>query len=526
MAVPATDSYSPLNTVAVVPYDLPASASSASRSRAALDASARSAGSLVSAASNLIGAIAQGTTSLQTVQSETLSDDAESDDGSSSFTYRAPAGTSSGSQGGGWYASTPYHISNRYYEVDITLKATRSALASASETSSAAEDSVLSQPFPAYLVVVDRSRSLDHHRQLAASLESKVSSGFDADISIVVGVSLLSSSHPQLVQNLDDEPRHASATLRRASNEIAKTSDLVAVYADAGWEFIAIDEADADGSDAQSSRGHGSDGEDSEEGGDGIERIREALMNHMWNGLVRKQEATSALRGSLPEGSHSSVASAPLSSIGFSEDATAWRDNQHDLLEQAPRLDSAVEAASREESSQEGRLPSLGVGTHAETSELDEQLANLFLSSSRPSDLAELEAFLASEDPSWPTASSSSAPVPAAPAFDDDFDDFLPFQSAGSSDAWTAFEGADLPSEREVANMQNVLFGSQTGSADEGDLVSQLNQLQYHAQRVRGIDDPDQRRKQAALVALAFSMQWSDSEPRQAQPDGSDGLAF
>ncbi len=47
--------------------------------------------------------------------------------------------------------------------------------------------------------------------------------------------------------------------------------------------------------------------------------------------------------------------------------------------------------------------------------------------------------------------------------------------------------------------MQNVLFGSQTGSADEGDLASQLNQLQYHAQRVREIDDPDQRRKQLHL---------------------------
>ncbi len=520
--MPDTDAACPLNTVAVVPYDLPPSASSASRSRAALDASARSAGSLVSAASNLIGAIAQGTASAQDGQSETLVDDSESDDGSSSFTYTAPAGSSSGTQDGGWYASTPYHISNRYYEVDITLKATRSALSSA-----AAEGNVLSQPFPAYLVVVDRSRSLDHHRQLAASLESKVASGFDADISIVVGVSLLSSSHPQLVRNFDDEPRSAPTEAR---NDVVKTSDLVAVYADAGWEFIAIDEADADGSDVVSSQGHGSDGEDSEEGGDGIGRIREALMNHMWNGLVRKQDATSGLRGSLPRENHSSITSNTLSSIGFSDDTTAWRQDRHDPIEHGPRLAGAGEEARREAISEGARLPSLGVGTHAETSELDEQLANLFLSSSRPSDLAELEAFLASEDPSWPTASSSSAPAPAAPAapaFDDDFDDFLPFQSAGSSEAWPTPEGADLPSDREVADMQNVLFGSQTGSKeDEGDLVSQLNQLQYHAQRVRGIDDPDQRRKQAALIALAFSMQWSESEPQQSRPDGSDELAF
>ncbi len=55
-------------------------------------------------------------------------------------------------------------------------------------------------------------------------------------------------------------------------------------------------------------------------------------------------------------------------------------------------------------------LPALDPNTHAEASDLDEHLAKLFLASSGSADFAKLEAFLESEDPSWP-APSTRPPV-------------------------------------------------------------------------------------------------------------------
>ena len=159
--------------------------------------------------------------------------------------------------------------------------------------------------------------------------------------------------------------------------------------------------------------------------------------------------------------------------------------------------------------------------------------------------MADLEAFLESEDPSWPghlptafaLADKGENGDAAAGQFEDDFDDFLPFQSAQagthpstqaavSADDWLDNDQAELPSIGEISQMQDRLFGSnaaarleagplgmgsQGNSADQ-DFASQLQQLSWHAQRVRNIQDPDQRRKEAALVALAFSMQWSGDD--------------
>ncbi len=249
IAMPSKKGDDPLSTVAVVPFDLASSSHRSSQNAASVPASAaRSANSLASAAANLISAIAQGSSSLRdeigALDSAQSNDDA-SDEGSSSFTYTAPpqdlaANTAAQQQ---WYASTPYHISNRYYEADITLKATKAALL---PNDVAAEESVLAQPFPAYLVVVDRSRSLEHHRLLASNLETKVAAGFNADISIVAGLSLLSGTNSQVVTALDDEQRSSSTSRNQGKEDTmaAKTSDVVALYADFGWEFIAIDDMD------------------------------------------------------------------------------------------------------------------------------------------------------------------------------------------------------------------------------------------------------------------------------------------
>lgn len=532
----------PLNTVAVVPYDLERTTSRTGAS----GPRTQPRNALAVAASNLISAIAQGSTANDTVvipEIDNLSD-AGCDEGPSSFTYAALNNDNVEADQRGWYASTTYHISNRYYDVDITLKATKAALSAPrqpSEISTSPTESVLSHPFPAYLVVVDRSQPLEHHRHLASSLESKVTAGFDADISIVAGVSLLSSSHPQLVTALDDEPR-SSASARETTTK-AKTSDLVALYADFGWEFIAIDDLDA-----EDERGIGSENGDSysdgegEDDTDGIERIREALMNHMWNGLVRKdQDSGSASRHLASR----DTAFGMSFHQGFS-DSMEDRDEADGDQDATPSRAEAIPSCSNNDSNLGTKLPSISLDIHVEATGLDEQLAKLFLSSSDGKDLADLEAFLESEDPSWPasqprTATQADKTDDAPAQFDDDFDGFLPFQSAPSQPsalATGAEDAEELPSMDEVSQMQDRLFGSNAASRLEAgplgmssggsvagqDLASQLQQLQWHAERVRSIQDPDQRRKEAALVALAFSMHWENEGEGELGGDGA--MAF
>ncbi|KAJ1019954.1 hypothetical protein NDA16_004235 [Ustilago loliicola] len=534
----------PLNTVAVVPFDL---APTTSRHGASASAT-RPANALAAAASNLISAIAQGSgpTGTQSSIRDEAGSDAGSDQGSSSFTYHAPSSDTAEAEQQGWYASIPYHISNRYYDVDITLKATKAALSTSSQPVGEAPRGGLSGSFPAYLVVVDRTQPLEHHRQLADSLESKVVSGFDAEISIIAGVSLLSSSHPQLVTALDDEPRSTSCSRQNAPQGTkAKTSDLVALYADHGWEFIAIDELDVASLGSENGESY-SDAEGEEDDTDGIERIREALMNHMWNGLVRKdQGSSSASRDLVVEEDRALDRPEMRLHQGFSEslqDANGGTEYDID-----PQVASAKHSEPNSSDALGASLASLNLDNHAEASDLDEQLAELFLASSNGNgnDLAELEAFLESEDPSWPAPQPQSDQTQStnddpATQFDDDFDDFLPFQSGPSqpSAQAAATDSEDMPSTDQISQMQDRLFGSNAaarleagplgmgsgGGAVGQDLASQLQQLQWHAEKVRNIQDPDQRRKEIALVALAFSMQWGSEG--EVELRGGGAMAF
>ena len=541
---------------------------------AALPASSSTtASSLAAAASNLISAIAQGSTHIDSVKAADgdAQSDAGSDQGASSFTYTAPTSAFSDAAQHGWYISTPYHIANRYYDVDIILKATKDVLATSHVAERRNADAVLSQSYPAYLVVVDRSRSLEYHRTLATSLESKVASGFDAAISIVAGVSLISSSHPQLVTAVDDDRPSRSVAHRQRelqASSPAKTSDLVALYADHGWEFIAMDELNENGSDGTHSLNDGEDDTysngDLEDDKDGIERIREALMNHMWNGLVRTDGSASSSSQARADNSNASVleSTAPFSS--FSDAVNGWMDGldadtngtqdaeaADEVRRTAPSLPQ-LPSLDKDSDGSKG-FPSLDLASHAEASDLDEQLAKLFLANSNrngSADLAELEAFLESEDPSWPGQPSETSGTSGGAdtceetqTFEDDFDDFLPFQSAPRTASQPMPEPAntvtdDLPSMQDISQMQNRLFGSNAAArleagplgmgsqpnsvAGQGDLACQLQQLQWHAQRVRSIQDPDQRRKEAALVALAFSMQWSTDD----RDTGAGGMTF
>ncbi|SNX82127.1 uncharacterized protein MEPE_00833 [Melanopsichium pennsylvanicum] len=550
MAIAMSTVDDPQNTVAVIPFSLAPAVSSRTATTAL---SSSSTNSLVTAASNLISVIAQGSTphmhTTTLVQSASVPEVDQDDQGSSSFTYTAPAADTTNTSQTRWYASTPYHISNRYYEADISIKATKDALLPTSS-----DDGALSQQYPAYLVVVDASRSLEYHHRLAAALESKVASGFDADISIVAGVSLLTSSSARLVTNLDDQPSHMSSGLEGETK--AKVSDLVALYADVGWEFIAIDETDEDDSDGRLSLGSSErddySHDERDDDMDGIERIREALMNRMWDGLVRKDEGRSLMRSPVEDSQEVKDVASTMFHRGFS-DTIDTSDDKDDLEGGVSSNTNQVINGN----SDKVDLPELNLNHHVQSTSLDEQLAKLFLSSTNGSnavdDFDALEAFLESQDPSWPKTSQSSCSsenTHASIAFDDDF---LPFQSAPNpapptttattttisllSDVGTE-EGEvkrdELPTKAEVEQMQNELFGSNTaarleagplglrGNLESKDFASQLQQLQWHAERVRAIQDPETRSKEAALVALAFSVQWSNDFNDNSHDDGED----
>lgn len=526
MAIAPTSNMSDdkLNTVAVVPFGI---APTSSRQAAS---ALRSANALAAAASNLINAIAQGSTSpnTTTVAHQGELSDGESDKGSSSFTYTAPSTEATTAEQQGWYASTPYHISNRYYDVDIHLKATKAALSTPTQPLSESWRGVLSDTFPAYLIVVDRTAPLHHHRQLASSLESKVATGFDAEISIVAGVSLVSSSNLQVVTVLDDDPKSTSSRQTTSEGIRAETSDLVALYADFGWEFIAIDELDREDDKEQdfgSEDGERySDGEGDD--ADGIERIREALMNHMWNGLVRKDQGSTSASRYLANEDDAPDRVEMFVQQGFSNSLQQGKGDEEDTR---PYADLAENQEPTSSNTLEANLSSLDLDHQAEASDLDEQLAKLFLNStnSKGDDLDALEAFLESQDPSWPqepkhsrNPSNNLQSAQVGEKFEDDFADFLSFQSFSCQ---PIDDQVELPSEEEISSMQNRLFGSNAtatleagplgmgnASAAGQDLSSQLQQLQWHAERVRNIQDPDQRRKEAALIALAFSMQWGN----------------
>nr|CDI56487.1 putative protein [Melanopsichium pennsylvanicum 4] len=507
MAIAMSTVDDPQNTVAVIPFSLAPAVSSRTATTAL---SSSSTNSLVTAASNLISVIAQGSTphmhTTTLVQSASVPEVDQDDQGSSSFTYTAPAADTTNTSQTRWYASTPYHISNRYYEADISIKATKDALLPTSS-----DDGALSQQYPAYLVVVDASRSLEYHHRLAAALESKVASGFDADISIVAGVSLLTSSSARLVTNLDDQPSHMSSGLEGETK--AKVSDLVALYADVGWEFIAIDETDEDDSDGRLSLGSSErddySHDERDDDMDGIERIREALMNRMWDGLVRKDEGRSLMRSPVEDSQEVKDVASTMFHRGFS-DTIDTSDDKDDLEGGVSSNTNQVINGN----SDKVDLPELNLNHHVQSTSLDEQLAKLFLSSTNGSnavdDFDALEAFLESQDPSWPKTSQSS---------------------------WTE-EGEvkrdELPTKAEVEQMQNELFGSNTaarleagplglrGNLESKDFASQLQQLQWHAERVRAIQDPETRSKEAALVALAFSVQWSNDFNDNSHDDGED----
>ena len=122
---------------------------------------------------------------------------------------------------------------------------------------------------------------------------------------------------------------------------------------------------------------------------------------------------------------------------------------------------------------------------------------------------------------------SSTSTSDSATAFEDDFSDFVSApQSSTSADFPSSSE--DFPTRSEILATHASIFGplsaskfkskaarsdknedgdSQGTSAEEGlEFGQAMMAIQAHAERVRSIQDPEKRRKEAARVALAFGM--------------------
>ncbi|KAN0065386.1 hypothetical protein ACQY0O_001222 [Thecaphora frezii] len=612
------------STIVVLPLLEP----SARRSTAAISASAI----------NLVHAIAQGSASRPSSPSSSAPQQAEPTedaDGAASFVYTAPP-----TQGSAPIPIAdhvvPWHISNRYYDADVEIRALQPQevgfLFSSSRARATASKDVfdalvngaaLSGPaassrgaserlanrlrgIPAVVLLVDACAPLQSHKRILAGLsvlstgssgeqeagqpDDEVEgglSGFNLEVSLVAGLAA-----PQQLELYGDTGSSSRWTSGGGSAGRATTAESLAeLYAAEGWEYVDLSGQDCTaGLDALSDGGIEEEELGSDDGIDeaeGLERIREALMTHTWPGLRRKGEAAGG-RGAWQRSEDGGAASSlpglhAATAIAFSD----WQQRS-DLMDQAEddndndsqREDEAAsslpaQATANATAPSESALQ--GPSEHATPDEADEALARAFLARisslsmdataagelqlpmpSNPRAMEELEAFLESEDPAWPRDSFASLDAGSkeseeeeqgsggtwgrrglaqlqrdVKAFDDDFDDFVSAESSipldggggaalrGEDEDWTS---DDLPPQ-EVERVRENIFGlppplplqSQRGvrGGDEGeyrDLERQFQEIQRQASRVRAIADPEERRREAALVALAFSTQWGHDD--------------
>ena len=265
----------------------------------------------------------------------------------------AETGTSSSSSQGGPPVRVGWHIDNRYYSAQVSL-----------QVHGAGQDLASLDGVPALVVLVDGDASKEEHERILAQLGEE--RGYQTQVGLIVVLPSLESEDLEDGSNMD------------------KLEDI---YIPHGWEVVSLED-------------------------DGLERIREALMTHLWPGLARKDD----------NGNHART--------------------------------------------QEQSLPTV--------TDQDHELAAAFLAQDD-----DLESFLEQHDPSWPASSALRLQTETGTeAFDDDFDPEL---------------------TDHAAQLRQVLF--------DNDLQNQLRTIQTQAERVRAIQDPEERRRQAAIVALAFSMQ-------------------
>lgn len=325
-------------------------------------------------------------------------------------------------------------------------------------------------------------------------------SGFDLAVSIVVALS-------SPLEAISSPVQHAT---------MEQLSDL---YTGEGWEFIDLDEEDAEsiaGSDRDEQEGN----RPGQEELHGIARIREALQTHIWPDLIQKN-------GSKVKRMHSSTNEVKGEALSISQ---AQGKDEIERTMAMLQMD----------------LKKLDTASEAKPTKQDEELAEAFFrrimasqaaasSSSRDAEQgphtlasmqADLEQFLESEDTEWPVAVTSqsnadqdeeawsiddlpTATLSTAPAFDDDFSDFVQGPGSLGNHIGAAFHLPihELDTELElddIALMEAFEREGSGGTRNGISFESTLSAVMAQAERVQSIRDRQKRREEAARIALTL----------------------
>lgn len=373
----------------------------------------------------------------------------------------------------------------------------------------------------AVLIIVDRDQPLSDHRKLLSLLaqtcgkadeDDQLLSGFDLAISLVVAL---------------PSPLH-DASAPSSLAHTARSDEVEEIYAGEGWEYVDLtkvesflDEGESDADDIGDNQ-HGEDDDEKH----GIERIREALMTHTWPNLQRKGDRKRA-----------GVRSGTVSLQDETEDSLT-----HTLNKLRLDLDAIDDAGAAEPTQKDEELAraflarieaaqSAGLGQDDPLRDATEPLR------SRADMQSALESFLESEDTHWPAAAGKPganggltqsqeegwpAREPSANgtdqvAFEDDFADFV--QADPSSEGMPTGGSADLLGHNEFDEQEPSFVGDADdamllrtlaqrppggGEDVQIDFESTLQAVLAQAERVRAIPDHEQRREEAARVALAL----------------------
>jgi hypothetical protein len=318
-------------------------------------------------------------------------------------------------------------------------------------------------------------------------------SGFDLAVSIVVALSL---------------PLEEAST---SSDQHPTTEQLSDLYTGEGWEFVDLDEQPGQSHLLLDEEEEGGEGKPlSEEELHGIPRIREALQTHTWPDLIRKNDRAVKNRSS-------------------ANDAFEEISNQDGNSSSEAELERALALLQVD-------LGSMNERGEAEPTKQDEELAEAFLkrvlasqaaqplrdqslnspSRSLAQMQAELRAFL-DEEPSdnkeaW-TVDGAVTPSSTAPAFDDDFSDFVQgpqrtFPEIGSATDPSLLLPDAVDSEvdlDDLALMEALERDQKLDAPGSIDFESTLSAVMAQAERLRSIKDPQKRREEAARIALTLT---------------------
>ncbi|KAL9940281.1 hypothetical protein V8E36_000986 [Tilletia maclaganii] len=372
-------------------------------------------------------------------------DDDAFDDFQSAFQVNVHPPTSAPTKMGTFHSTSPWHISNRYYDADAHFATISLPLGSPRSSITAPVAAVLKAyeqvqtNVPAVILLVSDAYDTERHKAVLDQVES-VRDAFNIEVALAIN----------LAEPLSPETPTSSS--RRVAHSAAEES-LEEIYTERGWEYIDLS-ASAEG-ESDEDEAHLDSVAAGEAETTGIARVREALYANSWPNFVRNDDRRrgpgllSSIADPAEEVGLDTSAAPPRSFLGFSDAGTA-------------QSSTAVEDSG--------------------TSEADDVLAHQSRTGEQagPDDLGldyeALEADLHSTETTAEIAALSAGFSSMA------FPDSIRARADESDDA------AGSGFEQVMSNMAA--------------LRAQINS---HQSRIAAIEDPQQKRVEAAKFSLAFT---------------------